>query len=373
MRYKIITQVSDWFNYSKEIAELLSTSTLVTPHNTTSWLMSWWNAYGSEHKLRIGLFWVEDQLVGYAPLMISHKSKFMIPYRLLHFIGEGISDYADIFSRNDDFMTKTEMVQIILSKWEWDIIILYNVREGSNTIAAVKNKVDNCFIDTKTNTRCLFITLSDLAFEEYYKSLSRNHRREIQKRKHKLDSLGTWSLNFNPRVNPEDLFKIFGYLHTSRSKLKGWVPLYEDPAFHQFFLELFNNPQSDFEILYSTLNHEENLISYTFGFIMKNIYYHWNIGFSNDYKFISPNKIHHGFLIEECIKRGYKEFDFMRGDSEYKFNWTKSLRYNYKIQVIKKSGLLGKIFYLKTLLSKITKEPRSFMPWFFKCYFRILL
>ncbi|MCL5958555.1 MAG: GNAT family N-acetyltransferase [Chloroflexi bacterium] len=337
---QIVTKVSDWLDHREEIDELITTSSSANPHSTTSWLEAWWASFGAGHELRVGLFRQGRQLIGYAPLMLSRYRFLQIPYRSLHFVGEGLSDYADVQSRADDEDLKNEIVRIILSEWEWDDLLLMNVRDNSTTLGAFsKNVTPGSHLSIRPNTRCLYIDLHGRTFQEYYKTLSRNHRHELQKRKHKLDALGSWSLEFSPPMPSATLVQQFRELHTSRAQQMGWIPFFEDPDFRRFICHLLDHPQPDLSILYSTLRHGDALISYTLGFVHARTYYHWNIGFSPEYETIAPNKLHHLFLIEECFRRGYDTFDFMRGDSEYKFKWTQSYRANCRIRLLRKTSL----------------------------------
>ena len=340
LRYEIITRLSDWLAHREEITELLSTSTVSNPHTTMSWLTTWWTAFGDAHELQIGLFWDDrGQLVGYAPLMLSRYRFLGVPYRLLHFVGEGLSDYADIFSRADDNDIKTEMVRILLAEWNWDDLLLMNVRENSSTLMVLKQVAGaERYLSIRPNTRCLYIDLRGTTFRQYYKALSRNHRRELQKRKHKLDALGSWSLEFNPQTDSAGLFERFRSIHTWRAREQEWISLYEDSGFRQFFCALLDESGSDLKILYSTLECGETLLAYSLGFVADSVYYHWNIGFNGEYDYVSPGKLHHQFLIEECFQRGYDEFNFMRGDAEYKYKWTQSFRQNFRVRLLRRSG-----------------------------------
>lgn len=362
MECTVISTVEGWTRHRKEINGLLSSTNNRTPHSTSQWLVTWWRAFGGEHSLRVGLFWDAGQLVGYAPLMLSREKVFGIHYRQLCFLGEGLSDYADIFCLNDDLQIKHKIIRIILTEWEWewDRIYLTNIREGSNTITAFEAQQAHYAIDVESHTRCLFMQLSDTSFNQFYKSLNKNRRNEFQKIKQKLDAPATsWSLQFNPSVSPDKLLEVFGDLHTARAVHKGFFVFYQDERFRHFFLDLFATPQDDFELLWTTITHDGSVISYMLGFVMNKVYFQWNIGFSENYKMFSPNKVHHLFLIEECFKRGYKEFDFMRGDSKYKFDWTKSFRRNYRVRILKKGKLLGKLFYLRSLAWKMKSRAAS--------------
>ena len=339
LRVEIINNVSTWERRRAEIDDLLSTTTLSTPHSTTAWHRAWWEAFGGNRSLCIGLYWQNDQLVGYAPLMLAHERFCGISRRVLRFLGDGISDYADLFSRNDRADVTQAMVDDIVDSWSWEELQLANVRGGSATIAAFQQKQSpRYFSRVAPIDRCLYIDLRDRTFEQYYRTLSRNHRRELQKRRHKLDALGTWSVRFESDAPVATLFDEFRSLHTARSEAMGWSSLYDLAGFREFFASLMQSEPEDLEVLCSTLRHEQRLMSYTLGFLARGVYYHWNIGFDPAYEAIAPNKLHHQFLIEECFRRRCVAFDFMRGAYEYKFKWTDTVSENYGVRLLKRRG-----------------------------------
>ena len=357
LRCEIITDPKKWVAHRRSIDDLLSTCTLVTPQSSTTWLSNWWQALGAGNELRVGLFWRGSLLVGYAPLMLSHERFLALPSEVLRFVGEGISDYADIFSRDDDKSIKQTMVDTIVGGWQWDDLRLLNVREGSSTLTALARVPMSRYASRVCVTeKCPYIDLRGQTFQEYYRSLSRNHRRELQKRRHKLDDLGSWSLSFEPPDAVDTLFSEFRRLHTARSRDMGWSSLYDLDGFERFFRTMMAGGANDLQVLCSTLRHENTLMSYTLGFVHDRVYHHWNIGFDVAYEAIAPNKLHHQFLIEECFRRGYLEFDFMRGGYEYKFKWTDTARLNYRARVMKRYGwrrMLNQVQWLQE------REPGS--------------
>lgn len=325
--------------YRAQIDDLLSTTSLSNAHSTTAWHRAWWQSFAGDRSLHIGLWWQGAELVGYAPLMLTTEHLWGVPRQVLRFVGEGISDYADLYSRDDRRDVTVAMVKDIVETWDWDELQLSNVRAGSRTIPAFEQcQSRRYFARVGPVERCLYIDLRNRTFDQYYRGLSRNHRRELQKRRHKLDALGKWSVHFEQNAPAEALFEEFRALHTARSEAMGWTSLYDLAGFREFFVELMQSKRQDIEVLCSTLRHEQKLMSYTLGFVHRGVYHHWNIGFDAAYEAIAPNKLHHQFLIEECFCRRYVEFDFMRGAYEYKYKWTDAVRENYGIRFLRRHG-----------------------------------
>ena len=52
-------------------------------------------------------------------------------------------------------------------------------------------------------------------------------------------------------------------------------------------------------------------------------------GFDVEFSKYSVGNLITAKIIEACIKRGVKEYDFLKGAESYKFRWTKQFRRNY--------------------------------------------
>jgi len=52
-------------------------------------------------------------------------------------------------------------------------------------------------------------------------------------------------------------------------------------------------------------------------------------GFNPDFGRYSVGTLSKMCVIEECIKKGFREYDFARGFESYKTHWTKAFRRNF--------------------------------------------
>jgi CelD/BcsL family acetyltransferase involved in cellulose biosynthesis len=339
MRYEIITELSDWLVYRDVITELLSSLSKILPPFTVTWLTAWWQSFGDGHALRVGLFWERDRLVGYAPLMLTECRFLNTRYRKLHFIGEGLSDYADLFSRSDDPGIKIQMIRMILNDWEWDDLSLVNIPENSNTMECFRDfRKPGSYLSIRPQVPCPYIDLRGRDYDQYFQTLRIHHRRELRRRQKKLKAIAPLAMEMNAKSSPADLFEKFRNLHIPRARGKGWTSMYEDPRFRYFFYHLLENRYQDLRVMYSTLHCGGALLSYQLGFVSGCIYQSWNTGYRYEYASFSPVKLLTRFTIEECFRRGYDEYDYSRGDFKHKLLWTQTCRQNFDIWVLKKGG-----------------------------------
>ncbi|MGH8103052.1 MAG: GNAT family N-acetyltransferase, partial [bacterium] len=64
----------------------------------------------------------------------------------------------------------------------------------------------------------------------------------------------------------------------------------------------------------------------------------------------SPGFLLVAHAIEDCIRRGFHEFDFLRGEEEYKFRWKPEVRHNCRI-IVARGHWLSKLLARKSQLA----------------------
>ena len=180
-------------------------------------------------------------------------------------------------------------------------------------------------------------------WEKYRKSLSRNHKNEIKKRENKLNANVNWEYTLNEKIDNEDLYTIIENLHLKRQRKMGRASFLESDRGKDFLKDLISDFLKRDILVYSIIYINQQPISYTLGFRVDKVYYHWSIGFDTKYSNFSPNKVNHRYLIESCITLGLKEFNFMRGQAKYKELWTKTYRNSYQYKITNNKKFILKI------------------------------
>jgi CelD/BcsL family acetyltransferase involved in cellulose biosynthesis len=99
---------------------------------------------------------------------------------------------------------------------------------------------------------------------------------------------------------------------------------------------------------------DDKIVGYRYGFLYKQRFYDWNTSFDPAYFQYSPGKILVGEAIRSSIENRIEEFDFLRGDEEYKLKWTELSRAIYELFYFANSAL-GSILasYYGTLRPRI--------------------
>jgi len=177
-----------------------------------------------------------------------------------------------------------------------------------------------------------FIDLSGYrSINEFMKGLSQSLRRDVNRQMRRIKQLGNIELHVyaNNEINAA-LISFNAMLKEHKTK---WPRSYKAPGFHENLVRGC--------LPYGLLHLSEFLldgvpISWHFGFLHKSRYYWYMPVYRPEYQQYSPGKIHLYMCIEEALKKEIKLFDLLKGDEDYKRQWTKhstalfDLKYNSK-------------------------------------------
>ncbi len=165
-----------------------------------------------------------------------------------------------------------------------------------------------------------FISLQGInSVEGFLSSLSQSLRGDIRRQKRRLESQGDVTLRVFSKDETEEALNILpGIL--SRHALR-WPKSYRAPGFHA---NIVKNCLRKGILHMSELRVNDNPISWHFGFLYKSRYY-WYMPVHNPaFNQYSPGKIHLFMCAGEALKKGVNIFDLLKGEEDYKKQWTTS-------------------------------------------------
>jgi CelD/BcsL family acetyltransferase involved in cellulose biosynthesis len=158
----------------------------------------------------------------------------------------------------------------------------------------------------------------------------------------------------------DEAMKLFLKLHEMRWKEKSVLKETSVKDFHLSVAKCFSD-NGWLGLYFLTLNDEP--VSAIYGFEYEQKLYYYLAGFDSRYSSYSIGNVLIRFLVEECIKKGFKEFDFMRGEETYKNHWTNTYRRNLEVKLIrttpfnmfyKATDRVNRIIKVKTNLQGVT-------------------
>jgi len=303
---------------------LLSESISDVPFLRYEYLSAWWETRGGGEWEQAELALISardnDRLIGIAPLFLSeHDGK-----QALLLLGSiEISDYLDLIVRADDlprflsegldFLASDSVLACCSLDW-------YNLPDSSPTLAALEAEAAKRGWNFKSEPfrPSLSVPLPG-DFDEYLMSIDKKQRHEIRRkiRRAEADERDVrWYIvedEFTLNAEIDDFLALMANDHhkeeflteVMRTQMRASVHAAFKAGWLQLaFLEVDNRKAAGY-------------LNFDYG----NRIYVYNSGLDFDYGDLSPGWVLLGYLLQWANENDRAEFDFMRGDEDYKYKF----------------------------------------------------
>lgn len=311
---------------------------------TWEWLYAWWKHNQQGKSLWLVTAWQGTNLVGAAPLMFSKTRKHGMTFRFLQTLGTPNTDHSDFVTTENDPAIVEALCRHILSKWEeWDAIELNEHLEESPTTQVVTRLLKEAGLVTKVRSNLHYHIPIVSTWDEYFKGLSKNMRREIEKslrhakEKHAVE-LKRFCDNDVTWENFETFFEV--------NKNGSYPEKYKSETEKAFHRELFELMREKGWIEIALLYFDGIPAAYEYGFKYAGRFEDWRTGYDRRYAESSAGKILLILLMKDFFDHGYADFDFLRGEYEHKDRWRPDSRKYLNITAVRPASLKARFALL---------------------------
>jgi len=331
---KEIDNFDDILSMKDEWNRVLHESDSDSPFLTFEWLTSWWKHFSNGGKLFVILVREEERIIAIAPLMVIRKSIF----RVLQFIGTGRSDYLDfIISQRNQETLQLIFDYIYRARKHWDIINLRDIPSDSPNLRFIKGSVNGekmVFLDS-IGTIAPYLPINS-AWDQYLMTKTskfRNNMRRIEKR---MGKNGDFEIAHQDNITQEHVDIMYKIEQHSWKSDAGSARLADKNAqdFYGEILEEFSN-NGLLDLWFLDFNKEP--IAYSVNFLYRNKIYNYNVAYMTEYRNLYPGKAITIKNLENAFSRNMEEYDFLRGNEEYKSDWATDKRDLYYIAIYRKT------------------------------------
>jgi predicted N-acyltransferase len=323
--------------------KLVEQSIADKPFSRYEYLSEWWKTLGggewsigvdgrAERPLLVLISAIEnDQLVGIAPLFISEYDG----QQALLLVGSiEISDYLDLIVRVEDlprFLSGLLDFLVSSQTGKWAAIDWYNLPDSSPTPGALKAESEKrgWIYREEIYRPTPYIPLNG-SFDEYLSRLEKKQRHEIRRKMRRAAESGRvrfYVVDKNAAIEAE----LEGFFHL----------MIQDPNKAMFLRDAMREQMS------STIHaaHEQGYLWLGFlevdgekaaaslNFDYKDKLWGYNSGVSRAHMELSPGWVLLAHVIQWCCENGRYEFDFMRGDEEYKYRFGGVNRFVMRLKI----------------------------------------
>jgi CelD/BcsL family acetyltransferase involved in cellulose biosynthesis len=328
---------SDW-------NRLLMQSSRPVPFLTWEWVSTWWEHFGNNSRLFVVV--VRDEhglMVGIAPLRITRRRVFgMLPIRQVEFLGYGGSkvcvDHLDFLTQVQyrEMVAKLLIEEILRRQSEWDVLELADLAEES-LIPGLLSQIGGDYgikPVSGVQQQCPYIKLPN-SWNSLLASLKKNYRNNIRRKREKL--LKDFQVTFERDCSPEHVLPrmhVLERLHGSarnRSGEKGNFHLKEYRDFHRAVAQRM--AQAGFLYL-AQLGCNEMPVAALYGFHLGERFFGYQTGFAASWAPQGVGAVLQAMVIEDAIEQMHAtEYDFLRGNEDYKYTWTSQKRHTNTVLV----------------------------------------
>ncbi|KPJ59519.1 MAG: hypothetical protein AMJ46_10910 [Latescibacteria bacterium DG_63] len=323
---------------------------------TFEWLSLWLKHLGQDSELFTLLAQKGGETIGIAPLLIHRRAavyKGIVKLRTLSFLGHGFTDNSDFLIAKDRAEVTGAFLDYAFQNQElWDEIRLTQLSDASPNFELVERGLsrEGYEVEIEPLIGCPYLQLEG-NFDSYYEGLGKNLRRDVAKKTRRLEEAGV-ELDFNVVTQiHEGQLRELRELNRMRFEATQHRSFFLDEQRYNFVSDVaktFNKNQWWRLFLFRS---KGSLVAYRLCFAYNKTIYDWNTSYDVDYFKYSLGKILLKPVLAYCFNEGYRVFDFMAGEEDYKLKWTEKVRTNYQFSVQK--------INLKTKLAKAYSEARK--------------
>ncbi len=372
-----LTKLSEIHQIKSEWEDLLRRARNKSIFLTWEWLITWWETYGENNEL----WWINvkdenGKLIGSAPFYLRKQSNGLIlPHRELRFIGTGAPvspEHLDVLAVPEKSAEVIEAIQryLVDHAKDWDVLLLTDLtRKGGATPPESTGRGDCAPTALKLNDALIedqlpsapYIPLPDI-WENYFKSLGKWLRRTVVRQRNKQ----TRELNMSFYVwSPKDggldvAFGKFEKLYALRKESVKVENKFEESPGYQKFHRLLASRFAErgwLNLAFLKIGDKEVACEYTFKYL--DTLYSYQCGFDPAFGKNNVFKVLRSYVIEDAVRQGMKEFDLLRGEEPYKYDWKALPRKKQMLRCFSPTFYGG-------MLNQILRLRRKGKQWFHK-------
>jgi CelD/BcsL family acetyltransferase involved in cellulose biosynthesis len=330
---------------------------------TWEYLSTYWKHFGNNKKLRILCIENENKIIGIAPFRQSRYNFAGLPsYNVIEPLASKRANYTGLMLAEREADCLKLFLSYLVENDDWDFIYL-NDLHGTSIIPEILPKVCETVplkFESMEGAVCPYLPLPN-SIDIFMQGLGRNLRYNLRRYANRLekDYQRVEFKKYDELGSVEESMKIFFELHQKRWKSKGEPGFYYSQKNRDSALDVtkvFAN--NEWLALYFLTANTEPIAGMLCVEYDNKMYFALS-GFDPEYSQYSVGNLLIAKIIEKCIKRKIKEFDFMKGDESYKFDYGGKCRRNFDIKFVN-NKLTSKIFHFGTRTIKRMKMGKIF-------------
>lgn len=337
---RLVKSIEEFSGLEKTWNDLLSASPSDNFFLRWEWLWNWWQVYSEKSdELAIFLLFSGNEITGIAPFYVRKKLLGgLYPVKRMMFLstqesGEGDvgSDYMDIIymkGNEDEFVHL--IFELIVRQNLCDEIYLSKIDNTSATFSLFQKEAgDINFLKIIANEFVSPYIELPSTWEDYLNSLSSTMRYKIRNERRKLTKFK--NIIFRKAESETELnsgFDEIVRLHQQRWKSRGMRGAFSHDKFLTFHSRIIPAMKRNGHLELILVSEDDQTRGAIYNFLYRNKIYFYQSGIDTNATKAAFGYLLHSYCIEEAIKRGMDEYDFLPkgGTDDYKDRFSNKFR-----------------------------------------------
>lgn len=357
-----ISDYSGFKDYKDRWNDLLSRSRADNIFLTYEWIDACVRHFFNEEKLLILNVYDGDRLTGIAPLMIRSYKYFGLPVRSVCFIGTGISDRMGFIIEGERENILGAIMDYLMGiKSEWDFIDLEEIPERPDDIRLMEGYLaERRIISMLGPAKKAFYITMDKAKEGASQDFSKKFRRKLTKVNNKWHGLNlSFERYAGAGASAGAVFPELNAIEDRSWKGDERSGIFSDPASLGFHKEIVSKFSNNGYLDLSILNLGSRPIAYIYNYLYGKRSYNYSIAFDKKYSRLSPGTLLMLWALADSSSRDIEEFDFARGEGDWKARFTEDFRMHDRVRVFKNTAYSRFLYYLQSGIMPYMKRRKS--------------
>jgi CelD/BcsL family acetyltransferase involved in cellulose biosynthesis len=299
-----------------EWSELFEACPDASPFQSPEWLVAWLRAFLNEGLWTLAIR-RHGRLVGLAAFFIYRAPE---GDRQVTFVGNGISDRLDILARprDRDYVFEAVFRHLAHRADLWDSCDFRDVPPGSplawTTLAASFSD------ELQAEEPCPAVRLPAQA-EQVWDLLAPRRRADLRRCGRRAATAGELACETATADNRARVLEELMQLHRLRWEARGQPGVLADAAVQRFHYDATDGLLERGLLRLYTLRLDGRAIAAQYALHHNGRAYSYLIAFDPASARFSPGLLLTAFTLEQAVREGAREFDFLRGREDYKYLW----------------------------------------------------
>ena len=328
---KLIEDTSAFAQLEPFWNQLVANSIINACHSTFEWLFTWWRHFGAGRRLHVVAAYEDGVPVGLAPLYIGNGTT---ESRDLHFLGQGLSDYADFIVP----VGRPDVVDVLVSALLeshalWNGLDLEEVPSTSPSRSCLDAAISGGSVAAawETTVRCPYVPITG-TWEAFYAAMGKGFRHEVRNKLNRCRDKGLHFIYVDRREADEAFVDEVVALSAERRSVDGHRSPFLNHPDCEFLRDVLPLMGQRGMLRIGELRSRYALLAFMLGFQWQGVASTWNTQYDPRLTEYSLGRIVLVSYAEQVFRDGCRELDFMRGEELYKFQWTSLTRTNLALR-----------------------------------------